>query len=87
VSSFLSQATDFNYDLYWIVDGYIAPVASASGPIISGSNVQNASDNLSFDLSGLAPQSSTEPFFYTLFSLLALQQMAVGPKDVVPSTI
>lgn len=58
----LGGTTAFDYNLYWSVDGFDSAIGSAVGPSISGGGAQNASSSLSFDLSGLAAQSSDVTF-------------------------
>lgn len=58
----LGGTTAFNYNLYWDVDGFANPIASATGPSISGGPAANASLALSFDLSGLPAQATDLTF-------------------------
>jgi hypothetical protein len=60
----LGGTTAFNYNLYWDVDGFASPIASATGPSISGApnTSDNASQTLSFDLSGLPAQATDLTF-------------------------
>ncbi len=60
----LGLTTAFNYNLYWDVDSFTDPIASATGPSISGAanTSDNASQALSFDLSALPAQTTDLTF-------------------------
>ncbi|QDS89650.1 hypothetical protein EC9_38500 [Rosistilla ulvae] len=62
VADTLGNTTAFDYNLYWSTDGFSTTIGSGAGPSISGTGAQNTTSPLNFDLSGLAPQSSTVTF-------------------------
>lgn len=58
----LGGTTAFNYELFWSVDGFGSPIASANGPSISTSTIENASQALTMDLSALPAQTTDVTF-------------------------
>ncbi|WP_295885947.1 hypothetical protein [uncultured Thiohalocapsa sp.] len=58
----IGGTTAFNYELFWSVDGFGSPIASANGPSISGGGSLNDSEALSFDLSALPAQTTDVTF-------------------------
>jgi len=61
VTSTLSGATDWDYDLYWNVDGYTATLGTFDGPYLGASGTETATD-LSVNIPHLAEQDSEVTF-------------------------